>query len=209
MPTRATEYLKEIWINLAGSPLRQLRAGEILHAQHIKAAFVMAVDDGGDPDRLNDALSVSMDALPDQGTPAFCVVFTPDDLAALENGRLEYIWVPVADNTATVLGEMRFMAADEDHLKTELGTEAVETIVLNELRRGDVFAIHERNKWGDFRLSRALADDDPATGLRFEYLCPRPADYSEHRLTLSGNHLVFRVKDPAEVLRLVNMQDIR
>ena len=209
MTTRTHVEFQKMWIDLAGSPLEQLKNGEILHAQAETAAFVLALDTSKDPDRLFDRIVTSVDAFGALEVPIFCVLFTPDQLESIEDRAPQYVWVPAVDHAGLKAGEMRFALADDHPLKTELGVHDIEPTVLNELRRGDVFAIVERDGWQRWRLSRALDEDEPSIGLPAEYLRPRQGEEGERRISLSGNHMVFRLKDPTDVLGQIGMHDIR
>jgi hypothetical protein len=195
MPIAPTDFGR-MWIVVPPSLQDLLTAGRVLTCSHEQVQFALAMQDDLDHAfERRDQLASSR--------PAFVLPVTPAVLAAIAAG--ETIEVRVLSGPDKVVGTIRLSGERQNKLRTEHGPKDVDSIVLSQLRAGDLFAICERTRIGrEWIVYRTLTDGtDGTVKAHYTVAVDQPA-----RIFSGEDQVVFRISDRVALLEQLGWEDI-
>lgn len=149
---------ESLWIDFGGNPIENIGGGRILLTAHKTCLFALTKRRGVQQEnRARKALQRAMEVI---DLPGFIVLADDVELKRLEEAVAPRAFVELAvhDLEGKLVGTIRGSGVGGSELRTEHGTMRVRTTIMENIRKGQLFCMFERDVFGNWLVYRATED---------------------------------------------------
>lgn len=202
MPLTSTDFAR-MWIVVPANLQERLEQGGLLVCSHEQVQFVLGYDYDKTQARRAEVEKVDH-------RPAYAVVIDPGQRAEIARGEIVFTYPVDGENSSPGTSTLRLsgVSQTENPLRTEHGRRQVQSVLLDDLRVGDFFAISERTEmYREWVVYRAVATTADGT-VRAERTGPGYRKPETETVFAGRDQVVYRIADRQEMLGVLGWEDI-